>query len=139
MDPELATILNRIGLILGFFSFWFAAPEILGEERLKGCAVNSLGGCLGILFLFTISGIILAVQYMAFHPTDNPYILGFVAIFFTLFMFWLLPQKIMPRVPFLIEKISLRFIGNPRRRKRLLYIGAILFVLGFVLQFAATF
>lgn len=27
--------LNRIGIILEFLSFWLAAPEILGEERLR--------------------------------------------------------------------------------------------------------
>lgn len=26
---------NRLGLVLEFLSFWFAAPEILGEERLR--------------------------------------------------------------------------------------------------------
>jgi len=27
---------NRRGIVLEFLSFWFAAPEILGEERLRG-------------------------------------------------------------------------------------------------------
>jgi hypothetical protein len=27
--------LNRCGMILEFLSFWFAAPEIIGEQRLK--------------------------------------------------------------------------------------------------------
>lgn len=26
---------NRLGIVLEFLSFWFAAPEILGEERLR--------------------------------------------------------------------------------------------------------
>jgi hypothetical protein len=35
MNPELAAWLNRIGVLLEFFSFWLVAPEFLGEERLK--------------------------------------------------------------------------------------------------------
>ena len=36
MNWELiAPWLNRAGIILEFMSFWFAAPEILGAERLK--------------------------------------------------------------------------------------------------------
>jgi len=26
---------NRVGIVLEFLSFWFAAPEILGEEPMK--------------------------------------------------------------------------------------------------------
>jgi hypothetical protein len=26
---------TRVGIVLEFLSFWFAAPEILGEERLE--------------------------------------------------------------------------------------------------------
>ena len=32
---EAARWLNRAGMVLGFASFWFAAPELIGEERLK--------------------------------------------------------------------------------------------------------
>jgi len=32
---ELTNLLNRIGIILEYLAFWFAAPEILGEERLS--------------------------------------------------------------------------------------------------------
>ena len=35
MTRELADNLNRVGLVLGFLSFWFAAPEFIGEQRLK--------------------------------------------------------------------------------------------------------
>ncbi len=27
--------LHRVGMILNFLSFWFAAPELLGEDRMK--------------------------------------------------------------------------------------------------------
>src|SRR5215469_3813190 len=30
-----AILMNRWGILIGFFSFWFAAPEFIGEERLK--------------------------------------------------------------------------------------------------------
>jgi hypothetical protein len=32
---DLVDVFNRIALVLGFFSFWFAAPEFIGEERLR--------------------------------------------------------------------------------------------------------
>jgi len=36
MDWELVKPwVNRVGIMLEFLSFWFAAPEILGEERLR--------------------------------------------------------------------------------------------------------
>jgi hypothetical protein len=36
MDWDLAKPwVNRVGILLEFLSFWFAAPEILGEERLR--------------------------------------------------------------------------------------------------------
>ena len=36
MDWELVKPwVNRVGILLEFLSFWFAAPEILGEERLR--------------------------------------------------------------------------------------------------------
>jgi len=35
MNQNLALWLNRIGLLLDLLSFWFVAPEILGEERLR--------------------------------------------------------------------------------------------------------
>src|SRR5437762_914160 len=35
MTHETADWVNRIGMILGFLSFWFAAPEFIGEKRLQ--------------------------------------------------------------------------------------------------------
>ncbi len=35
MDWDLTKVLNLVGIALEFASFWFAAPEILGEERLR--------------------------------------------------------------------------------------------------------
>jgi hypothetical protein len=39
MEHHLTDWLNRIGLLTGFFSFWFAAPELIGEQRLKEWAM----------------------------------------------------------------------------------------------------
>jgi O-antigen/teichoic acid export membrane protein len=39
--------LNRAGLTLGFFAFWFAAPEVLGEARLRALE-HALEGMLRI-------------------------------------------------------------------------------------------
>ena len=36
MEWELVKLwVNRVGIVLEFLSFWLAAPEILGEERLR--------------------------------------------------------------------------------------------------------
>lgn len=35
LSHRTADELNRIGLVVGFLSFWFAAPEFIGEQRLK--------------------------------------------------------------------------------------------------------
>src|SRR5437016_3477192 len=35
MTHETADWVNRVGLTLGFLAFWFAAPEFIGETRLR--------------------------------------------------------------------------------------------------------
>src|SRR5438105_7240062 len=35
MTRETADWMMRAGLVLGFVSFWFAAPEFIGQERLQ--------------------------------------------------------------------------------------------------------
>jgi hypothetical protein len=35
MKPETSLWVNRVGLLLDFLAFWFAAPELLGEKRLR--------------------------------------------------------------------------------------------------------
>ena len=45
---------NRVGIVLEFLSFWFAAPEILGEERLRALERRVVRGVIllpGRLFL----------------------------------------------------------------------------------------
>jgi hypothetical protein len=35
MSHSVANVLNRVGIALGFLSFWFAAPEFVGQDRLQ--------------------------------------------------------------------------------------------------------
>ena len=45
MDWELVkSWVNRVGILLEFLSFWLAAPEILGEERLRVLEWKVKGG-----------------------------------------------------------------------------------------------
>lgn len=50
LNHELSDWLNRIGLLLGFFSFWLAAPEFIGEERLRGWEKRFAAGLENIHF-----------------------------------------------------------------------------------------
>ena len=68
---------NRLGLVLDFLAFWFAAPEILGEDRLramegrleKGTSVLSALGFASVVGLALIIAVMLlpdlATEWMA--------------------------------------------------------------------------
>ena len=49
MPPNYSVHLNRVGLILDFLSFWLAAPEILGEDRLRAVEATLKRGLKGWL------------------------------------------------------------------------------------------
>ena len=53
---------NRVGIVLEFLSFWFAAPEILGEERLRALerrveqGIKALPSALLLMAVVGVSG-----------------------------------------------------------------------------------
>lgn len=56
MKPELAMWINRAGLFLDFLAFWFAAPELLGEKRLRSVEAaveRSMNLLLGLISAIT--------------------------------------------------------------------------------------
>ena len=134
---------NRVGIVLEFLSFWFAAPEILGEERLRAlerrvergisllavamAMIAGLAGMMGLVGLTAVT--IMGEEAMA----DWGWVAG-IALMAGIGM-WLAimyEQKALPRL--------LRVLADDTRiRRRSLAMGAVLFVVGFLLQLVATF
>jgi hypothetical protein len=150
---------NRVGIVLEFLSFWLAAPEILGEERLKklerrverGIRVLS-ARMMWVIFLATV------MIYMAVMRFGGPTIrcmesavasvtsrvlarivvaavwgvLGFVA--------GMAGVQATNKLRATVVQPLLRVLAdNERIRQRSLAAGAVLFVVGFLLQLVATF
>src|SRR5690348_2516652 len=55
---DLFVAMNRAGIILNFISFWFVAPEVLGEERMHKIVREFEGFIFYILSAFPIIGVI---------------------------------------------------------------------------------
>lgn len=137
--------LNRIGLILNFVSFWLAAPEILGEERLKTLyrtGLKSVPFIAGFfIFYLYILLIGLPVIYIIQHFKDTnvakyTLLAGFILMFVGLPLSGYLRNRI---DRWLQSSLFLELVDNYLLRRRLLFLGGIFFVTGFVLQFVATF
>jgi hypothetical protein len=60
MAPEWSTWINRTGLIFDMLAFWFAAPEIIGEAKLRG-VIRLLIGIVKMLVMFLIAAIVILV------------------------------------------------------------------------------
>jgi len=161
--PRIFTVgnVNRIGMILEFFSFWFAAPELLGEDRLRrlrdsfGRGVKALPSLTakvlcGIL-LFGAPGILIVVyqrrvfSYLSWSFSHWSHLLVgnvveevigiaflFLAVAFEFFAFEFLTKHV-------AKPILTKLADNNRLRQNSLVLAAILFVAGFMLQFIATF
>jgi hypothetical protein len=152
MNAEQLHLLNRIGLLLDFLAFWLAAPEILGEERLK--KAESLVERFIKAFPFVITIIIglivlVAYAYMGSVDVDNLFktmqidspleIRVYSALFcFTPILVAVLVPIIMVMLFATSQKLLTIMANDENIRKRALVIGAILFILGFILQFIAS-
>jgi hypothetical protein len=135
-------------MVLGFVSFWFAAPEFIGEARLKAwedMSRNAIGGIPNHGFLFFILrwvvfciallGVFLFVGFLTLKKM--PHWLT-EALLFGMGV----PVTVLSSQGFLEEiiwRITRRLAREGRERQRLLLIGAVLFTISFMLQFAATF
>ena len=148
--------MNRVGIILNFISFWFAAPEILGEERLRKIeasfekVVKAGSTCL-VVFLFVTLIPLFVIMLFFLMPA---LITGIMMLFtgsslwagiktlLAVIGFWLgvaLLVQVVNLVPELTERFLNMLADNQRIRQRALILGALLFVLGNILQFVATY
>jgi hypothetical protein len=168
MSHEMATWLNRIGIILGFFSFWFAAPEFIGEKRLKSWE-ESLAKLTGKIPILT-AGFFALLGYMILLAagTSVVFLIGYLS---SSIPDWIPGMPDMPswlfgdvcgvlifgvilgggyflynyfsslnrRIKHMILRAVSAFANDSRQRQRSLFLGAFLFIISTVLQFLATF
>lgn len=142
--------LNLLGLCLQFISFWFAAPELLGETTLKRME-KQIRKLLSILpNIILMAGILVyagSLSYMGFAKgiqgaeqgmTQEEFLrfiitLGICSIVYIVFLIffkriqnWLDKNLAQPLTQKLVENNEFRFVA--------LKMGAVLFTLGFVFQ-----
>ena len=153
MSHEAATWLNRIGLVLGFFSFWFAAPEFIGEARLKSweSSLSEYAMILPLLFkLFSpIAAFSIIVIYvytiarlgMAKEAGRYPFLAfgAFVSSTILCGGAYFLSKKCWIPVYRVTLYIVAFFANDQKQRQRSLFIGAGLFIISTILEFLATF
>lgn len=145
--------LNATGLLLQFLSFWFAAPEILGDGFLKRMQVGLksfvtklsvlvvIVVVLGYGLTFSVMGILKGMNATETPVTNYEMVqyyiaFGLATLLYLIFIFNY--KKIRAFIDSrlagpLIEKLIL----NADLRKNALITGAILFTLGFLAQFMA--
>lgn len=143
--------LNAFGLLLQFLSFWFAAPELLGDSFLKRMqgglkafvtkfsVVIFMIVILGYGLTFSVLGIVKGMKAAEEPISQNEMIryylvFGIATFAYLLFIFNFKKIKL-----WLDNKIAgplvERLIQNPDLRKNALITGAILFTMGFLMQF----
>ena len=157
MDPD---YLNRIGIVLCFFSFWFAAPEIFGEQKLKEWETHSkqrlertqaqMPSIVNRIELFVAyTGVIIAFVFwiifaiavkvdLKILPVPTSPFNGYL-IFGLLVLLLPITIKVLP----VVSKIPSRWLqflaGSSAFRRLFLIISAHFFVIGTAMQFFATF
>jgi hypothetical protein len=135
---------NRVGIVLEFLSFWFAAPEILGEERLRaveqgvekgiGLLPAVVGSRWTVFALGMVAGVLVSLRAVTEGLWEDLGLLGITAA---------AVGTGMAVVTITLEKVVepvLRVLADDQRiRQRSLAVGTVLFVVGFLLQLIATF
>jgi hypothetical protein len=140
LTHHMADVLNRIGLVLGFASFWFAAPEFIGEDRLRMWETTLASGLLKVPLLLQIAISLITLALIGFaifggHETGHilhepPFILVIV-----LDILFVMQSFIERRLNRIVHWLA----NDSRRRQRALLIGAALFTMSSLLQFVATY
>jgi len=147
--------LNRIGLILNFLAFWFSVPELIGEKRLiawerkiESSIERSIESVKIAIFII---GWILFLTYSIWNLVKNWQnlvslgIIGLIAMFLARASNELIAliATILGAVMDIYERLIrgvLKYLADDETvRRRYLWLGALLFVLGTILQFIATF
>jgi hypothetical protein len=146
---------NRAGIILGFLSFWFAAPEFIGEERLKawerslervlrGSIPLALGltiGC-GVVFLAFVCGIAAWTLLSGILPllsSVEKHVLSLLFIASFMLGLWVGHDAADWGTRRIVRPLLARLAEDEAIRRRCLMFGALLFILGTALQLFATF
>jgi hypothetical protein len=145
---------NAIGLLLQFVAFWLAAPELLGEPTLrrfeKGLKklvtllpmiiiwVVILGYGVTSLILSLMKGFDAATNGTTTESLTAFYIkLGVATIVYFIFMvFYKRIKKGLETK--LAQPLVEKLINNTETRKQSLILGAMLFSLGFIMQFVVA-
>ena len=155
MSREAFDWLNRVGMILGFFAFWFAAPEFIGEARLRtweqslAKILKKIGNNLPLIFgLFTIS---FCAIYLAHHwPTkaemiENlreqwlPWVHSRRRYSWSQYLLSLTGPAVLQVVGKLGPPLIAKMANDSKVRQTSLALGAMLFTMSFILQFIASF
>lgn len=143
--------LNALGLLLQFLSFWFAAPELLGTSALKRFEIGLRKFLAFIPLLivmlviagyglsFTVIGFIKGME-AAKTGMETTEMYRYLAVFFTAtiayFIFMFYYKRIKKWLDLKVAKpLSEKLVHNNETRSTALAIGAVLFTLGFLLQF----
>jgi hypothetical protein len=143
--------INLIGLTLQFLAFWFAAPELLGEQAMRKfeAGLKRLISALPIIIIFLVIalyaigtagyGIYTGLKGAESGMDDSAfmsYMLTLGVVFAIYLPFVFLYKRIQD---WLKKKIANRLIdgliARSEVRKQALIIGALLFSLGFLMQF----
>lgn len=145
---------NAIGLLLQFIAFWLAAPELLGEPTLrrfeKGLKklvtqlpiiiiwIVVLGYGITSISLSLIKGLDAAKNGITVESLTQFYILlGIFSFLYILFMvFYKRIKKGLETK--LAQPLVEKLINNTETRKQALILGAVLFSVGFILQFVVV-
>jgi hypothetical protein len=140
LSHQLADIFNRVGLVLGFVSFWLAAPELIGEERLKVWEKRLVSGLLKLPLVFNVVITVITFLLVGFFVwrlahgrglfhSDPPFVL--VVVLDVAFVLLSLSE-------WLLRKFVSIMAGDKGIRQGSLVVAAALFTVSFLLQFAAT-
>lgn len=143
--------INAAGMLLQFLAFWFAAPELLGEKRLKSFekGLKNLISYLPMILIllviavygltFGIGGIIKGIHASAQGietSTLNNYYLVLSACTILYLVFILFFRRIHRWIESKIATpLSNKLINDQSVRKSALIVGAVLFTIGFLCQF----
>jgi hypothetical protein len=145
---------NALGLTFQFISFWFAAPELLGEQTLKRMesglktlitkipVILVMLFCCGYGLTFSVMGIVKGLNASKEGITASEYY-SFMAVLTISLMIYLLFIIYYKRINRWLENsiaqpLTQRLIHNNEARQNALLIGAALFSIGFLLQLAVV-
>jgi len=132
---------NRIGMLLGFISFWLAAPEFIGEERLKSweqILINRVMKHRYSIWRIVAFG---SMSWLAWnwHEVQISGHMTWFRVYFP-FIIW---GFFLFAVIGVINKYGVfivsRMANDSKVRETSFFVGAVLFTLSFLLQLISTF